>query len=160
MRIVIILPFFFFAKMQFLKTFVIITLCFSVDLLLLIFLQPNIVSRRSTDSRQIWHKRVFLPVLEKDDFWKIQKPDHDGQKHRKIGHFFTPAVTFSLRVTNKKSYHLGCHSFQKMSLWQSRTDRFFQSLGPTERQKDRLWRQLSRKWYEKLSKFLWWVISH
>jgi hypothetical protein len=54
--------------MQFLKTFVIITLCFSVDLLLLIFLQPNIVSRRSTDSRQIWHKRVFLPVLEKDDF--------------------------------------------------------------------------------------------
>ena len=108
-----------FAKMQFFKISVI--LCFSVDLLYffyLFFLPRTFLSRFSTDLHQIWHECVLLHAIYNDesDFWKVQKPGHNGKKHRKIGQIFAPAVTISLVVTKRlkifeKSFlrwHLGC----------------------------------------------------
>ena len=92
-----------------------------------LFFPLNFLSRRSTDLHQIWHEYVSLLWLDKDegDLWKVQKPGHNGQKHRKIGQSFTPvATTFSFVVTKRlkifeKSFlwwHLGCYAFRKMSL--------------------------------------------
>ena len=80
-----------------------------------------------------------------------------------IGQIFGPALTFSLVVTKRlkifeKSFllwHLGYYTFQKISLRQFRTVWFSQSLGSMERQKDRIWPQLSPKPYEIRPKFVW-----
>jgi len=57
-------------------------------------------------------------------FEKLKNQVTTAKKHRKIGQFLTPVVTFSLAVTkrlnifepDKKTYHIGCYTFQKMSL--------------------------------------------
>ena len=76
-------------------------------------------------------------------FEKFKNQVTTAKKHRKIGQFFTPVVTFSFVVTKRlkifeKSFQrlqLGCHSFQKMSLRQLRTVWFKISRGSMERQK-------------------------
>jgi len=87
--------------MQFFKISVIY---FSVDLFF--FLRPTFLSRLSTDLHQIWHKCVFLHAIKTDegDFWKLQKPGHNGQKTSKIGKFFAPAVTFSFVVKKRLNF--------------------------------------------------------
>ena len=76
--------------MQFFKISVI--LCFSVRLLFFFFLRTTFLSRLSTDLRQIWHERAFLHAIKTDegDFWKVQKPGHNGQKTSKNRSFFRP----------------------------------------------------------------------
>ena len=67
--------------MQFFKILVI--LCFSVDLLYYLFFLPRtFLSRLSTDLHQIWQECVFLHAIyiDESDFWKVQKPGHNGQK--------------------------------------------------------------------------------
>jgi hypothetical protein len=46
---------------------------------------------------------IYSYVAEKDkvEFLKVQKPDHDDQKYRKIGNIFTPTVPFPLAVTKQ-----------------------------------------------------------
>ena len=63
------------------------------------------------------------------EIWKNSKMQvATSKKHREIGQFFAPIVTFTLTATKRlKSYernykhHLECYTFQKMYLWALRT---------------------------------------
>ena len=73
-----------FAKTQFFHFGNIMFFCRFVflDFFLFFFLPPTFLSRRSTDSHQIWHEGVFLHAIYTDGraLRKVQKPCHDGQK--------------------------------------------------------------------------------
>ena len=83
-------------------------------------------------------------------FEKFKNQVTTAKKHRKIAHFFTPALTFSLAVTKRLKFFeksflrlpLGCYTFQKMYLRQFRTVQFSQSLGSMERQKSQILRAI------------------
>ena len=82
-------------------------------------------------------------ILKRAIFEKFKNQVTKAKKHRNFGQIFTPAVTSSLVVTKRlkcfaKSllrWHLDIYTFQKMSLWQSRTVQFSQTLGSMERHK-------------------------
>ena len=76
-------------------------------------------------------------------FEKFKNQVTTAKKHRNFGKIFIPVVTFSLVVTKRlkffeksfRAWPLGCYTFQKMSLWKSRTVQFSQTLGSKERRK-------------------------